>query len=230
MERQRLSKEFHPSSISFNHFPFAIFFFFFIHLHQAFDYSSSFVRSRNFRRHVFHSNESDRFFFFFLSENHKIIRLPRMSLFSFPSGTRLSRDSVGSSCGRRMVRCAPPSLPPSLSPSARAIPLQLLCITVSVGYRRQTASAVHHVVNVRRFLSYLSSLSLPFLSRVSHSLSLSSTLSRKRAYSSRVHLFHSSFFSARLLLSLFLSSSSLFYDFPHFSLPRFLRERRHRIA
>lgn len=171
MERQRLSKEFHPSSISFNHFPFAIFFFFFIHLHQAFDYSSSFVRSRNFRRHVFHSNESDRFFF--LSENHKIIRLPRISLFSFPSGTRLSRDSVGSSCGRRMVRCAPPSLPPSLSPSARAIPLQLLCITVSVGYRRQTASAVHHVVNVRRFLSYLSSLSLPFLSRVSHSLSLS---------------------------------------------------------
>lgn len=113
------------------------------------------------------------FFFFFLSENHKIIRLPRISLFSFPSGTRLSRDSVGSSCGRRMVRCAPPSLPPSLSPSARAIPLQLLCITVSVGYRRQTASAVHHVVNVRRFLSYLSSLSLPFLSRVSHSLSLS---------------------------------------------------------
>lgn len=150
-----------------------LFFFFFIHLHQAFDYSSSFVRSRNFRRHVFHSNESDRFFFFFLSENHKIIRLPRISLFSFPSGTRLSRDSVGSSCGRRMVRCAPPSLPPSLSPSARAIPLQLLCITVSVGYRRQTASAVHHVVNVRRFLSYLSSLSLPFLSRVSHSLSLS---------------------------------------------------------
>lgn len=230
MERQRLSKEFHPSSISFNHFPFAIFFFFSftftklsIILHLLFD-RGTFVATFFTR-----TNPID-FFFFFLSENHKIIRLPRISLFSFPSGTRLSRDSVGSSCGRRMVRCAPPSLPPSLSPSARAIPLQLLCITVSVGYRRQTASAVHHVVNVRRFLSYLSSLSLPFLSRVSHSLSLSSTLSRKRAYSSRVHLFHSSFFSARLLLSLFLSSSSLFYDFPRFSLPRFLRERRHRIA
>lgn len=68
--------------------------------------------------------------------------------------------------------------PPSLSPAARAIPLQLLCITVSVGYRRQTASAVHHVVNVRRFLSYLSSLSL--FSLLSFSLSF---LSRKRACS-----------------------------------------------
>lgn len=52
---------------------------------------------------------------------------------------------------------------PRLSPQARAIPLQLLCITVSVGYRRQTASAVHHVVNVRRFLSYLPASSSLFL-------------------------------------------------------------------
>lgn len=81
-----------------------------------------------------------------------------------------------------------PSLPSASLPvpSCRAIPLQLLCITVSVGYRRQTASAVHHVVNVRRFLSYLSSLSLPFLSSL-YFLSLSSILSRKRAYSSRAY-------------------------------------------
>lgn len=118
-----------------------------------------------------------------------------------------------------------PSLPSASLPvpSCRAIPLQLLCITVSVGYRRQTASAVHHVVNVRRFLSYLSSLSLPFLSSL-YFLSLSSILSRKRAYSSRVHLFHSSFFSGHLLHSLVLSS--LFYDFPRFP-PSY--EWRHRI-
>lgn len=52
---------------------------------------------------------------------------------------------------------------PCLSSQTRAIPLQLLCITVSVGYRRQTASAVHHVVNVRRFLSYLPASSSLFL-------------------------------------------------------------------
>lgn len=63
-------------------------------------------------------------------------------------------------------------LPPSpLNP--RQSPCTLLYITTSVGYRRQTASVVHHVVNVRRFLSCLIPLDLPtlFFSRCSISLS-----------------------------------------------------------
>lgn len=66
MERQRLSKEFHPSSISFNHFPFAIFFFFSftftklsIILHLLFD-RGTFVATFFTR-----TNPIDFFFFFY---------------------------------------------------------------------------------------------------------------------------------------------------------------------
>lgn len=76
---------------------------------------------------------------------------------------------------------------PSLAPQSTAIPLQCLCITASVGYRRQTASAVHHVVNVCRFLSYppdRSSTDPLFLSSSHSSPSLSLVFSHKRVYSS----------------------------------------------
>lgn len=134
MERQRISKEFHPSSITFQPLSLAISFSFTIHQGLLFIFRSI---EKNFRRHVFkfhffHSNESDRFFsiastiiiaslfslFFFYP---KITKLFLEYLFPRPSprslkGTRLSRDSVGSSCGRRMVRCASPSLPSASLP------------------------------------------------------------------------------------------------------------------
>lgn len=122
MERQRISEEFHPSSISFNHFPLLFFFFSFIFtklwiiLYLLFHRKTLVATFLNSDFPIIPS-----FLFFYLSffSIRKITKLFAFPKYLFPrpsprslKGTRLSRDSVGSSCGRRTVRCVAPRFPP----------------------------------------------------------------------------------------------------------------------